>query len=110
MFMDNTKNRPRFLVVDSANEDLPEGLSGYCQNPEEYQETERRFVLGGVQRGPRPKTCSRQLNHFVNSPVRVSVHKTLKFSRGVIRCQDLADMSEVEIQDELKDQGMVGVN
>ena len=31
-------------------------------------------------------------------------------SQVVIRCRDLADMSEVEIRDELKDQGVVGVN
>ena len=31
-------------------------------------------------------------------------------SRGVIRCRDLADMSEVEIRDEPKDQGVAGVN
>ena len=43
-------------------------------------------------------------------PVKVSIDKTLNSSRGVIRCRDLADMSEVEIRDELKDQGVVGVN
>jgi len=40
-----------------------------------------------------------QTNRFVNKPVRVSVHKTLNSSRGVIRCRDLADMSEVEIRE-----------
>ena len=49
-------------------------------------------------------------NRFINRPVRVSIHKTLNSSWGVIRCQDLADMTEVEIWDELKDQGVVGVN
>ena len=49
-------------------------------------------------------------NRFIDRPVTVSIHKTLNSSRAVIRCRDLADMSEVEIQDELKDQGVVGVN
>ena len=49
-------------------------------------------------------------NRFMDRPVRVSIHKTLNSSRGVIRCRDLDDMSEVEIRDELKDQGVVGVN
>ena len=49
-------------------------------------------------------------NIFIDRPVRVSVHKTLNSSRGVIRCRDLAYMTEVEIRDELKDQGVVGVN
>ena len=47
---------------------------------------------------------------FTDRPVRVSIHKAQKSSRGVIRCRDLADMSKVEIQDELKDQGVDGVN
>ena len=49
-------------------------------------------------------------NRFIDRPVRVTIHKTLNSSRGVVRCRDLADMSEVEIRDELKDQGVVGVN
>ena len=48
-------------------------------------------------KGPRPRTYSEQTD-LLNS------------SRGVIRCRNLADMSEVEIRDELKDQGVVGVN
>ena len=47
-------------------------------------------------------------NRFINRPV--TSHKTLNSSRGVIKCRDLADMTEVEIRDELKDQGVVGVN
>ena len=47
---------------------------------------------------------------FIDRPVRVSIHKTLNSSRGVIRCRDLAAMSEVEIQDELKDKGVDGVD
>ena len=49
-------------------------------------------------------------NRFIDRPVRVSIHKTLNSSRGVIRCLDLAGLSEVDIRDELKDQGVGGVN
>ena len=49
-------------------------------------------------------------NRFIDRPVRVSIHKTLNSSRGVIGCQDLATMTEVEIRDALKDQGVDGVN
>ena len=38
------------------------------------------------------------------------VHKTLNSSRGVIRCRELSDMSEVEIRDELRTQGVVEVH
>ena len=47
---------------------------------------------------------------FVDRPVHVRVHKTLKSSRGVIRCRELSVLSEVEIRDELKTQGVVEVD
>ena len=49
-------------------------------------------------------------NRFTDRPVRVSIHKTLNSSRGAIRCRDLADMTEVEIREELRAQGVVGMN
>ena len=47
-------------------------------------------------------------NRFIDRPVIITIHKTLNSSQGVIRCRDLPDM--LEIWDELKDQGVVGVN
>ena len=47
-------------------------------------------------------------NRFIDTPVRVSIQKILNSSRGITICRDLADMSEVEIRAELKDQGVVG--
>ena len=47
---------------------------------------------------------------FVDRSVHVCVHKTLNSSRGVIRCHELSDLSEVEIRDELKTQGVVEVD
>ena len=41
--------------------------------------------------------------------MKVSIHPTLNSSRGVIRCRDLAGMSETDIQDELSDQGVASV-
>ena len=46
---------------------------------------------------------------FVDRAVQFSVHKTLNSSRRVIRCRELIDMTEIDIRDELKDQGVVGV-
>ena len=42
--------------------------------------------------------------------VRVSGHPFLNTSKGVIRCSDLYGLSEVEIRDGLKDQGVVEVH
>ena len=48
--------------------------------------------------------------NFVDRPVHVSVHKTLNSSRGVIICREQSDMSEIEIRDEMKAQGVVAVH
>ena len=39
-------------------------------------------------------------------PVRVTPHRTLNSCQGVIRCRELTDMTEEEIQSELSDQGV----
>ena len=43
---------------------------------------------------------------FVDRPVRVSIHKALNSSRGVIRCRELSGMTEMEIRTELQEQGV----
>ena len=47
---------------------------------------------------------------FVDSPVRVSIHKASNSSRGVIRCRELSDMTEMEIRTELQEQGVAEVH
>ena len=47
---------------------------------------------------------------FSDLSVKILVHKSLNSSRGVIRYPDSADMLEVEIRDEQKDQDVVGVS
>ena len=44
---------------------------------------------------------------FVGRPIRVSIHKALNSSRGVIRCRELSGMTETEIETELQEQGVV---
>ena len=43
---------------------------------------------------------------LVDRPMKVSIHPTLN-SRGVIRCRELAGMSETDIRDELSEQGVI---
>ena len=47
---------------------------------------------------------------FVDRPIRVSIHKALNSSRGVIRCRQLSGMTEMEIRMELQEQGVVEVH
>ena len=117
--MNSETNWPRFLIVESANEDLPlQKLSSFAiqkgfQAVAGTPKSMKRLRDGSffVECGKRAQAQNLlQTNRFVDRSVKVSVHETLNSSRGIIRCPDLADMSEVEIRDELKDQGVVGVN
>ena len=117
--MKSETNWPRFLIVESASEDLPlqklspfvvqkgfQAIAGTLKNIKRLRDGSFLLECG--------KTAQAQnllrTNRFIDRQVKVSVHKTMNSSRGVIRCGDLAGMSEVEIRDELKDQGVVGVN
>ena len=57
-----------------------------------------------------------QATHFLKTvkikdrPVKVSIHKTLNSSKGVIRCRELLDSSESEIRDELRTRGVAEVH
>ena len=112
-------NWPRFLVVESSNDNLPLSKLSPFAVQKGFQAVagtlkiikRLRDVSFLVECGKRAQAQNLLwTNRFIDRPVRVSVHKTLNSSQGVIRCRDIADMTEVEIRDELKDQGMVGVN
>ena len=110
---------PRFLVVQSASEDLPlqklslfavqKGFQAIAGTPKNIERLRDGSFLVECGKTAQAQNLLRT-NRFIDRPVKVSIHKILNSSRGVIRCRDLADMSEVEIRDELKDQGVVGVN
>ena len=117
--LQNDKNWPRALIVESASKDLPpqklspfavrKGFQGIAGTLEHITTLRDGSFL--VERCLRAQ--ARNLlptERFVDRPVRVSTRKTLISSRGVTRCRDLAGGSEAEIRYELKDQGVVGVS
>ena len=100
MFMNNEnktkKNWPRFLIVRSADEDIPlQKLSPFTiqkgfQAIDGTLKSIKRLTDGSfmAECGKRAQAQNLlQTNCFVDRPVRVSVHKTLNSSRGVIRCR-----------------------
>ena len=113
-------NWPRFLVVESSSDDLPlRKLSPFAVQERGFQAVAGTLKsIKMLRDGSFLVECGKKAqaqnllrtNRFIDRPVRVSIHKTLNSSRGVIRCRDHADMMEVEIRDELKDRGVVGVN
>ena len=118
MLMNSERNWARFLIIVSANEDLllqklsPFAIQKGFQAIAGTLKIIKRLRDGSlVECGKRAQAQNLlRTNQFIDGPVKVSIHKTPNSSLGVIRCRDLADMSEVEIRDEVRDQGVVGVN
>ena len=46
---------------------------------------------------------------IIGVPAKISPHTTLNSSKGVIRCRDIISLTELEIKEELKDQGVIQV-
>jgi len=47
-----------------------------------------------------------RLERIQEIPVKVDAHRTLNYSRGVVKCKDLTLCSNEEIVEELKSQGV----
>ena len=110
---------PRFLVVESSSDDLP-----LSKLPPFAVEKGFQAVAGTLKSIKRLRDgsflveCARnsqamgllKTTRFVDRPIRVSIHKALISSRGVIRCRELSGMTETEIKTELQEQGVVEVH
>ena len=106
ILMKSETNWPRFLIVESASEDLPlqklspfavqgfHTIAGTMKNIKRLRDGSFLVQCG---KSAQAQNLLRT-NRFIDRPVKVSIHKTLNSSRGVIRCRDLADMSDVESQ------------
>ena len=114
-----TDSWPRFVVLTSSSEEKhlsklspSEVQKGFHAIAAKFKSIKRlryrSFLVECVRRtqaGNMLKTVT-----FVDRLLHVSVHKTLNSSRGVIRCRELSDLSEIEIRDELMTQGVVEVH
>ena len=95
----SSNNWPRFLVVESLSDDLPlSKLSPFA--------VQKGFQAVAGTDGSFLVECARKsqamyllkTTRFVDRPVRVSIHKALNSSRGVIHCRELSGMTEMEIK------------
>ena len=111
---------PRFMVITSASEEKPlsklspfavqkgfQAIAGTLKSTKRLRDGS--FLVECSRRAAQAENLLRTTT-FVDRPVHVSMHKTLNSSRGVIRCRELSLLSEAEIRDELKSQGVVEVH
>ena len=110
-----TMNWPRFLLVESGDESLPVTKLSPFAIDKGFQ----ALISGRLRSIKRLGTflveCDTKKQSdlllksqkLVDRPMKVSIHPTLNSSRGVIRCPELAGMSETDIRDELSEQGVI---
>ena len=112
-----TMNWPRFLLVESGDESLPVTKLSPFAIDKGFQAliSGRLRSIKRLRNGAFLVKCDtkKQSDLFLKSqklvyrPMIVSIHPTLNSSCGVIRCRDLAGMSETDIRDELSEQGVI---
>ena len=107
-------NWPRFLIVESSSDDLLlSKLSPFAVQKGFQAVAGTLKSIKRLRDGSFLVECARKLQamgllkttRFVDRSVRVSSHKALNSSRGVIRCRELSGMTEMEIKTELQEQG-----
>ena len=116
----NTSNPsfPRFLLIES---NLPEQaisslspfviqkcLLSIAGSPKSVKKMKSGALLIEVEKKAHADNLLK-LKTFFNIPAKCSAHNTLNTSKGIIRCPDLAGVSEEEIASELADQLVVHV-
>ena len=111
-----TMNWPRFLLVESGDESLPvTNLSPFAVDKGFQVLISGRLIsIKRLRNGTFLVECDTKKQSdlllksqkLVDRPMIVSIHPTLN-SRGVIRYHELAGMSEIDIQDELSEQGVI---
>ncbi|KAK7092411.1 hypothetical protein V1264_008156 [Littorina saxatilis] len=111
---------PRFIVVETADEAQPisklspfaiqKVIAGVSSTIDNIKRLRNGSLLIEC---PSKKASDGLLRlngqKFVDRPVKVSPHRGLNTSKGVIRCRELEGLSEAEIKEGLKDQGVIDV-
>ena len=115
----NNDNWPRYLVITSASEESPvfklspfaiqKGFQAIAGTLKSFKRSRDRSFLVECGRKVQATNILKTVK-FVDRPVKVSVNKSLNSSQGIVGCRDLKNMSELQIRDELKGQGVVGVH
>ena len=112
-----TMNWPRFFLVESGDESLPVTKLSPFAIDKGFQAliSGRLRSIERLRNGTFLVECDTKKQSdlllksqkLVDRPMKVSIHPTLNSSRGVIRCRELAGMSETDIRDELSEQGVI---
>ncbi|KAK6186844.1 hypothetical protein SNE40_006112 [Patella caerulea] len=108
-----TKAWPRFLLIESPSTDLSKvspflidkGIAGLAGEPKAIKKLKNGTLLIECAK-EQHATMLLQSTSLADIPIKVSPHRSLNSSRGVIRCRDLEGSSEDEMVEYLSPQGV----
>ena len=108
---------PRYLVISSADEGVPlrispfavqKGIEGIAGKPDNIKRMQSGDLIVQVSKRSHAQNLL-NMTEFVGFKATCSPHTSLNYSKGILRCRELADCSEDEILTELKSQGVVNI-
>ena len=109
----STSPFPRFLLIESTVPDQPlsklspfviqKVLMSVAGSPKSVKKLSSGSLLIEVER-PKHAENLMKIKQFFQIPAKCSPHGSLNTTRGIIRCPDLAGVSEAEIVEELSNQ------
>ena len=110
-----TSDWPRFLVIQDEVKDskllmklspfaIAKGITGLAAEPVSVKKTSFGLLVEVSKKSHAENLLKSKV--LANVPIKVTVHRTLNSSRGVIRCRELSGMTEEEISDELSAQSV----
>lgn len=113
----DTSNFSRFLVVEAAQADKPIKFSIFAiqkllQCAVGTVKSAKKLISGAVlvEVCTHAQYCNAmKMNTWVDVPVKVSAHRSLNSSRGVVRCRDFRDCDDEEILDALRPEGVTSL-
>lgn len=108
---------PRFLVIQGSDPNKPlklspfavsKGVESLAGSVKSIQRLRSGDILVEVERAAQASNLLKA-GKFVDTPVKVSPHRTLNSCKGVVRCPELRDCDSEEILEELADQQVIDV-
>ena len=107
----------RFLVIEPAKAEytipthpiaVSKSIAIFVSKPKEVKRMRSGALLVEVQNKKESENLCK-MEKILDIPVKVSPHRTLNQSKGIIRSSDLDEVSEEDLLSEIKDQGVMAV-
>jgi hypothetical protein len=117
--MDNPSPFPRFLFVQGTDPEkslnklspfaVKKSIESIAGIPKKVTQLRSGNIIIEIERESHANNLLKSTS-FLNTPVKITPHRTLNSSKGVIRCRELRDCSQQEIIDGLEDQNVIAAH